>query len=562
MSRNVSSFFSSAPATVDVGRSKFIRNQSIKTSFNCGDLIPFYVDEVLPGDSMSIDTSKVVRMSTPITPIMDNIWLDTYYFFVPNRLVWEHWKNFMGENTDSAWIPQVSYSVPQIEAPVGGWQCGTIADYMGIPTLVDGISVNAMPFRAYALICNEWFRDENLTDPLYFSVGDATITGSNGSAYRNDVAKGGKPFKAAKFHDLFTSCLPAPQKGADVGIPLTGSAKVITTGNYVDDPHAFPLMWKKVTSQGLFANKNYTLTATGSFEGSAPYNQLATVGKNDSSTNTYNVGDQIYPVNLIADLNQSSGVYGSINALRQAFQIQKMYEKDARGGTRYTEILRSHFGVVSPDSRLQRPEYLGGSRIPININQVVQQSETTTNSPLGDTGAYSLTIDSHSEFTKSFTEHGFILGLCCVRYDHTYQQGIEKMWSRTLREHYYFPVFANLGEQAIKNKEIYANGEDTDEEVFGYQEAWSEYRFKPNRVSGMMRSNYTNGSLDIWHLADDYQTLPSLSDGWIREDPNNVDRVLAVTSAVAHQFIADIFVRNKSVRAMPLYSIPGLIDHH
>ena len=251
----------------------------------------------------------------------------------------------------------------------------------------------------------------------------------------------------------------------------------------------------------------------------------------------------------------------SINQLRQAFQVQKLYEKDARGGTRYTEILRSHFGVVSPDSRLQRPEYLGGSRIPININQVLQQSESSTNSPLGDTGAYSLTIDSHSDFTKSFTEHGFLIGLACVRYDHTYQQGIERMWSRTLREHYYFPVFANLGEQAVKNKEIYAQGSAVDDQVFGYQEAWAEYRYKPNRVSGMMRSTYAQ-SLDIWHLADEYSTLPSLSDAWIREDPSNIDRVLAVTSAVSHQFIADIYVSNKTVRAMPLYSIPGLIDHH
>ena len=554
MSRNVNSFFSETPATVDIGRSKFIRNQSIKTSYNCGDLVPFYIDEVLPGDSMSIDTSKVVRLSTPLTPIMDNIWQDTYFFFVPNRLVWKHWKEFMGENTQSAWIPQVSYSVPQLTAPSGGWDAGTIADYFGIPTKVAGLSVNAIPFRAYALICNEWFRDENLTDPLYFSDDDATVAGSNGGNYRSDVAKGGKPFKVAKFHDFYTSCLPSPQKGPDVPLPIGNVAPVFpfTEEGNVRATHG------ELTSPRWRLRENYNIIPEG-------YHSLnAGASTTGSWTNLGNgTGTQetqaVYPSNLWADLTLATGT--SINQLRQAFQVQKLYEKDARGGSRYTEILRSHFGVVSPDSRLQRPEYLGGSRIPINIHQVLQQSASTQQSPLGDTGAYSLTIDSHSEFTKSFTEHGFVIGLTCVRYDHTYQQGIERMWSRTLREHYYFPVFANLGEQAVKNREIYAQGTAVDDEVFGYQEAWAEYRYKPNRVSGMMRSNYAQ-SLDIWHLADEYSKLPSLSDEWIREDPANIDRVLAVTSTDAHQFIADIYVSNKTVRAMPLYSIPGLIDHH
>lgn len=555
MSRNVNSFFSEVPASLDIGRSKFIRNQSIKTSFNVGDLIPFYVDEVLPGDTYSVDTSKVVRLSTPITPIMDNIWLDTYYFFVPNRLVWEHWKEFMGENTQSAWIPQVQYSVPQMTSPAStGWNVGTIADYMGIPTGIAGLSVNALPLRMYALICNEWFRDENLTDPIYVPVGDATVAGSNGTQYNSDCAKGGAPFKVAKYHDFYSSCLPAPQKGVDVPLPLGASAPVYASGTLNPTPYNKTSIFFATADGTAIGSGNHNIAI---YSGNTTNTfGRTTTGANSITGDTYK---DVYPANLYTDLTLATGT--SINQLRQAFQVQKLYEKDARGGTRYTEILKSHFGVTSPDSRLQRPEYLGGSRIPININQVLQQSETTSSSPLGDTGAYSLTIDSHSDFTKSFTEHGFVIGVCCARYDHTYQQGLEKMWSRTLREHYYFPVFANLGEQAVKNREIYAQGTSVDDQVFGYQECWAEYRYKPNRVSGMMRSSYSQ-SLDIWHLADDYSSLPSLSDSWIREDKSNVDRVLAVSSSVSHQLIADIYVSNKSVRPMPLYSVPGLIDHH
>lgn len=547
MSRNVNSFFSENPASLDISRSKFLRNQNIKTSFNAGELIPFYVDEVLPGDTHSIDTSKVVRMSTLVAPVMDDLYADTYFFFVPDRLVWEHWKEFMGENTASAWIPQTSYSIPQVTAPANtGWSNGTIADYMGIPTDVPGISVSALPFRAYALICNEWFRDENLTDPIYISVGDATTTGSNGNTYRTDVPKGGMPFKVSKYHDYFTSALPAPQKGPDVPLPLGQTAQVYPGTTDITKTGA-ALRWKSATSSPI----------TGQAIG--VYNASGIMATETLTGGSFSHDVPIYPSNLYADLTTATGT--SINQLRQAFQVQRMYEKDARGGTRYTEIIKSHFGVTSPDSRLQRPEYLGGSRIPVNIHQVVQNSATDQTSPQGNTAAYSLTIDSHSDFTKSFTEHGFIIGLLCVRYNHTYQQGIERFWSRTLREDFYFPVFANLGEQAIKNKEIYATGTSTDDQVFGYQEAWAEYRYKPNRVSGELRSNYSS-SLDLWHFGDYYASLPQLSDSWIREDASNVDRALAVTSAVSHQFIADIFVKNSSVRPMPLYSIPGLIDHH
>lgn len=555
MGRNVNSFFSENPASVDVSRSRFQRNQNIKTSFNAGDLIPFYLDEVLPGDTVSIDTSKVVRMSTLIAPIMDNIYLDTYFFFVPNRLVWDHWKQFMGENTESAWIPETSYTVPQVTAPQDGWNVGTIADYMGIPTGVGGLSVDAMPFRAYALICNEWFRDENLTDPIYIDTGDSTLAGSNGSSFRTDVPKGGAPFKAAKYHDYFTSALPAPQKGPDVPLPLGQQAIV-----YASDTDSSSLsnhaIWYKTVDGSVFPQGLHDMALRGASGGSSIGTQSVDLATRSAS---FTSEKGIFPINLIADLTTATGT--SINQLRQAFQVQKLYEKDARGGTRYTEILKSHFGVTSPDSRLQRPEYLGGSRVPINVHQVIQNSATDSVSPQGNTAAYSLTIDSHSDFTKSFTEHGWIMGLCVARYDHTYQQGLERMWSRKVREDYYFPVFANLGEQAIKNKEIYAQGTSADDEVFGYSEAWAEYRFKPSRISGELRSQYS-ASLDLWHLGDDYASLPQLSDAWIREDKSNIDRTLAVTSAVSHQFIADIFVKNSEVRIMPLYSIPGLIDHH
>lgn len=554
MGRNVNSFFSEAPASVDISRSRFQRNQNIKTSFNAGDLIPFYLDEVLPGDTVSIDTAKVVRMSTLVAPIMDNIYLDTYFFFVPNRLCWDHWKQFMGENTESAWIPETQYTIPQVTSPDGGWNVGTIADYMGIPTGVSNLSVDAMPFRAYALICNEWFRDENLTDPIYIDTGDATVNGVNTGNYRTDVPKGGLPFKAAKYHDYFTSALPAPQKGPDVPLPLGQMAPVyaasgIDTSSYSSAPMT-------LTNPAGLGVGYHNLLVFNNGSGNTG-NRIVIDGNtyNGTGNNTLSVA----PSNLMADLTLATGT--SINQLRQAFQVQKLYEKDARGGTRYTEILKSHFGVTSPDSRLQRPEYLGGSRVPINVHQVVQTSSTNNESPQGNTSAYSLTIDSHSDFTKSFTEHGWILGICVARYDHTYQQGLERMWSRKVREDYYFPVFANLGEQAIKNKEIFAQGTSADDEVFGYQEAWAEYRYKPSRVSGEMRSQYAQ-SLDLWHLGDDYEVLPMLSDEWIREDASIIDRTLAVTSAISHQFIADIFVKNSEVRVMPLYSIPGLIDHH
>lgn len=541
--------------SVDIQRSKFERNSDVKFSFNVGDLVPFYVDEVLPGDTFSIDTSKVVRMQPLVAPIMDNMYLDTYWFFVPNRLVWEHWKNFCGENTANAWTPSVEYNVPKVQGCVSSnasssgerWLPGDIADYMGIPVNSSAVStsdeylfVNALPFRGYALIWNEFFRDQNLQDPIPIPLGEAEDTVDNTDVLANRITKGSGILKACKYHDYFTSCLPAPQKGPDVNIPLSGLAKVVT-GNSVSPDNLIPLSFSRTPDK---AN-------VGFLNG----NNQSSLGLNVSNTAPGN----LIPNNLYASLGSAS--LGTINELRLAFQMQRIYEKDARGGTRYTEILKNHFGVTSPDSRLQRPEYLGGSRIPININQVVQTS-SSSNTPQGNTAAFSVTADVHSDFTKSFVEHGFIFGLCVARYDHTYQQGLERFWSRTDRFDYYWPSLAYIGEQPVKRKEIYCTGlADNDERVFGYQEAWADYRYKPSRVAGEMRSRVPN-TLDVWHLADNYEGAPFLSDDWIQEDSSNLNRALAVSDKVSNQLWADIFIKNTSVRPMPIYSIPGLIDHY
>lgn len=556
MNRNSESMFSVNPTNIDVQRSVFDRDCSVKTTFNVGEIVPFYCDEVLPGDTFSIDRSIVARLQTLITPPMDNLYLDTYFFYVPNRLVWEHWKQFCGENTESPWIPQTEYSVPQLSAPEGGWTIGTLADYFGIPTGVSNISVNAMPFRAYSLIINDWFRDENLCDPLDIPLSDATVVGVNTASFVTDCAKGGKPYIAAKYHDYFTSCLPSPQKGPDVTIPVAAAANlpVVPLSDHVDYSLANTALQWMYRSNGTsnFGNDSYGYALKTNQSGSA-------TGMQGGSNASF--GADVIPANLYA---VQSGVASSatINQLRLAFQIQKFYEKQARGGSRYIEVIKSFFGVTSPDARLQRPEYLGGNRVPIHIQQVVQNSGTQdSGTPQGTPTGLSVTSDTHSDFTKSFVEHGFVIGLMVARYDHTYQQGIERFWSRKTKFDYYWPVFANIGEQAVKNKEIYAQGTAADDEVFGYQEAWADYRYKPSRVSGEMRST-ASAPLDMWHFADKYTQLPVLSDQWIREDKSNVDRALAVTSAVSNQIFCDIFIKNRSTRAMPLYSVPGLIDHH
>lgn len=553
MSRNLQSRFALNPTNLDMSRSKFPRHSSVKFSFNVGDVVPFYVDEVLPGDTFNVKTSKVVRMQSLLTPIMDNIYLDYYFFFVPNRIVWDHWRELNGENRESAWAQTTEYEVPQVTAPAGGWNVGTIADYMGIPTGVTNISVNAMPFRAYAMICDEWFRDENLVDPLYISKGDAVTVGVNTRTNPGDYAAGGQPFIAAKFHDYFTSALPAPQKGPDVGLGLTGDLQVYGDGN--------PLHFFNGSKAPAAGDYIFHFNSQGAAAGGT-----VTADQNERANSAgYVLTKEMVDLNptftsgLTATLSSATSV--TINALRMAFQLQKLYEKDARGGTRYIEILKSHFGVTSPDSRMQRPEYLGGSRVPININQVVQTSETGTGTPQGNTAAYSVTTDSHKDFTKSFVEHGFVIGVCVARYTHSYQQGIERFWSRKSRFDYYWPVFANIGEQAVLNKEIYAQGTAKDDEVFGYQEAWADYRYKPSRVAGEMRSAAAQ-SLDVWHLADEYTALPSLSAGWIQENKTTVDRVLAVSEQNANQLFCDIYIENYTTRPMPVYSIPGLVDHH
>lgn len=567
MNRNVESHFALNPTNIDIRRSTFDRSHSLKTSFNVGDIVPFFLDEVLPGDTFNVDTSKVVRLQTLLTPVMDNIYLDTYFFFVPNRLTWAHWKQFNGENTESAWIPQTEYEIPQITAPAdGGWSIGTIADYFGVPTGIPNLSVSALPFRAYALVMNEWFRDENLSDPLVVPVDDATVAGVNTGTFVTDVCKGGLPYKAAKYHDYFTSCLPSPQKGPDVLIPVAEAANYPVVA--LSDPVPASVYPQAKAHWGRPDNGEYYTSANsfGSITGNASNGSLS-FSSPDFGVSASN--GPLNPLNLWA-VSSGNAAAATINQLRMAFQIQKLYEKDARGGSRYIEILKSHFGVTSPDARLQRPEYLGGNRVPININQVVQQSATASGETAqGTVTGMSVTTDTHSDFTKSFTEHGFVIGVMVARYDHTYQQGLERFWSRKDRFDYYWPVFANIGEQAVKNKEIFAQGPSVkdsagaviDDQVFGYQEAWADYRYKPSRVTGEMRSQYAQ-SLDVWHLADDYSALPMLSDSWIREDKTNVDRVLAVTSSVSNQLFADIYIKNRTTRPMPMYSIPGLIDHH
>lgn len=566
MNRNTESHFSLLPR-VDISRSRFDRSASVKTTFNTGDIVPFFLEEVLPGDTFNVKTSKVVRMQTLLTPLMDNLYLDTYYFFVPNRLVWQHWKEFCGENTESAWIPETEYAMPQITSPAStGWEVGTIADYFGIPTGVANLSVSALPFRAYALIMNEWFRDENLQDPLVVPVDDATVVGVNSATFVTDVAKGGKPYKAAKYHDYFTSALPAPQKGPDVTIPVSqggtypvygdGNALMITAGGSTRawTSKVGGAFNDNITCSGTSGNKKPGAFGEDNLQAfSNDYVGVGTKGQLGRGTSS----------GLIA-VDDGGVSMATINQLRLAFQIQKFYERQARGGSRYTEVIRSFFGVTSPDARLQRPEYLGGNRVPININQVIQQSGTgseSSSTPQGTVVGMSQTTDTNSDFTKSFTEHGLIIGVMVARYDHTYQQGLDRLWSRKDKFDFYWPVFANIGEQAIKNKEIYAQGNAEDDEVFGYQEAWAEYRYKPSRVTGEMRSSYAK-SLDVWHLADDYSKLPSLSAEWIQEDSSTVNRVLAVSNNLSAQFFADVYVRNLCTRPMPMYSIPGLIDHH
>ena len=562
MNRNTEMHFSQTPS-VKIQRSIFDRSTQNKLSFNAGLLIPIFVDEYLPGDTFTMDTSMVIRVNSAfIKPVMDNMYADIYYFSIPNRLVWDHWQEFMGENRSGPWTQTTEYTIPQITAPSStGWNNGTIADYMGIPTKVAGITVSAMFFRAYALVWNEYFRDQNLQNPTNVPKTDATTSGVNTGTLETDACLGGLPLPVNKFHDYFTSALPEPQKGPDVNLPLTGNAP-LTTGDYYETGLIKLGPSELIGGQSVNGGINY-ITTTGTqmaAEGGEELGSLNMIVANQGPNGTLaQLKNSIEATNLYANLGNITAT--SINQLRQAFAIQRLYEKDARGGTRYIEIIKSHFNVDSPDARLQRPEYLGGKRIPINTTQVVQNSSTDTTSAQGNITAYSLTNDKDSSFTKSFTEHGMILGLMCVRTEHTYQQGINRMFSRKRRFDFYWPTLANLGEQAILNKEIYAQGNTQDDEGFGYQEAWAEYRYKPSIVCGEMRSN-AETSLDVYHFADDYESRPTLGQEWIMETKSNIDRTLAVPSTTSDQFVADIYFKLRCARPMPTYSIPGLIDHN
>ena len=559
MNRNTESHFSTTP-TVDIPRSKFDRSFTHKTTFNASKLIPFYVDTtIMPGDTVKMNTASVVRMMTPIAPVMDNANLDTYFFFVPYRLIWEHFKAFMGENETAPWKQTHEYEIPQIIAPENGWTKGSLADYFGYPTKIGGYKASALPFRAYALIWNEWFRDQNLKNPCYISQGEADITGidiiDQNYDYVTDTEKGAAPLPVAKYHDYFTSCLPEPQKGPSINIPLGSTAPVV----YGE-------------STATIASSTPGTANLGAQAGVAGYvNSGVILTRNFNEDTGLMIDEHTY--SLETDLSNAVGA--TVNQLRQAFAIQRFYEKQALYGTRYIEMIKGHFHVTNPDFRMQRPEYLGGFQTPINMNQVVQTDatkpysvynaddkewETLDGTPQGNTAAYSLTSGRNKDlFTHSFTEHGILMGLCCVRTVHTYQQGINAQYLKKKFTDFYFPEFANLGNTAVYNKEIYLDGTDKDEEVFGYQEAWASERYFPDIVTGEMRSNY-NQSLDVWHWADYYENRPTLSSEWIDETKENIQRTIAIQEH--DQFFGDFYFQAIYTRPMPMFSVPGLIDHH
>lgn len=539
--------FSQIPKA-QISRSVFDRSHGWKSTFDSGYLVPFLVDEVLPGDSYKVKFNFLARLSTPIVPTMDNLFLDTFYFFVPYRLLWKHWEQFNGQQDYPG--ASTDYLVPQTTAPANtGFPVGSLEDYMGLPTGVKGIKANELAARAYALIWNEWFRDENLQNPINLStyaeistasglddvgLGDAGFTGSH------------KLLRRGKRHDYFTSALPWPQKGPGVEIGLAGTAPISGSAR------------AGIYSLGAHTSESeYPL-----YGGILGFNASALSGSfiNHASPRVSQTGTANLPITGTVDLSTTTAA--TINSLRQAFQIQKLYERDARGGTRYTEILRSHFGVVSPDSRLQRPEYLGGSESPVIINPVVQNSATGSagaETPQGNLAAYGLVSSTSAKhgFTKSFVEHGIIIGLLNVRADLTYQQGIPRMFSRRTRFDFYWPVLAHLGEQAILNKEIYAQGNSKDDEVFGYQERYAEYRYFPSMITGKLRSTDPQ-SLDVWHLSQKFDNLPTLSAQFIQDNPP-VNRILAVQNEP--QFIIDSYIQMKCARPMPVYGVPGLVDH-
>ena len=526
--------FSEVPRA-EIQRSRFDRSHGYKTTFDSGYLVPVYVDEMVPGDSFRLNMSFLSRLATPIVPIMDNIYLTSFFFFVPNRLLWKNWERFMGDQPYPG--ASTDFLVPQQTAPTeGGWPVGSFEDYVGLPTGIKSVKADELVTRAYALIWNEWFRDENLQNPINLSTWqeisapadlDDVGVGDSGSNVAHTLLKRGKR------HDYFTSALPWAQKGPGVELPLAGNAPVI--GN---DPEN-PKYWLADAEGG---------TAT------RPVNYGFVGGTGNYLYSSGAANTPAYPA-LVADLSDVTAA--TINSLREAFQLQKLYERDARGGTRYTEIIRSHFGVVSPDSRLQRPEYLGGRTTRVVIRPVEQQSSTNDTTPQGNLAAYGVVAGQNHGFTYSAVEHGIVIGLVCAWCDLTYQQGLPRMFSRQTRFDYYWPVLAHLGEQTILNKEIYTQGTDEDDDVFGYQERYAEYRYFPSQITGKFRSTYSE-PLDYWHLSQKFDSLPKLNAEFIQENPP-IDRVIAVQSEP--QFIFDAYFDLKCARPMPVYSVPGLVDH-
>ena len=543
----------------DIPRSSFRMQHQHKTTFNAARLYPVYVQEVLPGDMFNVKMSAFVRMATPLFPLMDNLSLESFFFFVPNRLVWINWYKFMGEQENPA--DSISFSIPQVVSPAGGFAQFSIFDYMGLPTSGqtaggNTISVSALPFRAYNIIYNQWFRDENLQNATTY--GSTSGTGIAAMDNGPDPIANYGIFAINKRHDYFTSCLPWTQKGGTpISIPLTGSAVVKTSTNA-----------SLFTGTNLPTLKMYD-AVTGANAGLS--NTLIGFNNNGGTTGEIGVGTNalssptaygLYPSNLYADLTTATAT--TINALRLSFQTQKLLERDARGGTRYTEIIRSHFGVTSPDMRLQRPEYLGGGKSPVNITPVPQTTATGLtggSSPMGTLAAVGLGTAQHA-FRYSATEHGHIIGLVAVRADQIYQQGIRRFWSRKTRYDFYFPAFAMLGEQGVLNQEIYSDGSANDALVFGYQERWAEYRYHPSYTSAYFRSTTTT-PLDSWHCAQKYTALPVLNATFVNEQLDTIlQRNLAAGAAAANQeFLADFYFDERVARPMPMYSVPGLIDH-
>lgn len=556
MNRNNERHFNQVPE-MKASRTRFNRDQTILTTFDSGKLIPFYVDEVLPGDTFNVNTSAIVRMTTPKYPVMDDAYIDFYYFYCPNRILWDDFKQFMGEVEETPWMPAKNYQIPQIrlngtpEKPQPEEK--TILDYMGVPTKVTAhVRINSLPIRAYVKIWNEFFRDENVDNAATIKTDSQYVDYATGGSdtMENELAnayKGGFCLPVNKFHDYFTSCLPYPQRGPEVTVPLTGNAPIRLgdhDGNYLNTNEGIEMVVaaKGENSPGMLAYADFI---------AAPGNKksMSFSGKG-LHTGELGAGGWMY-----ADLEAVTAT--TINDLRKAIAVQQYYEALARGGSRYREQVQALWDVEISDKTVQIPEYLGGGRYHVNMNQIVQTSgqQTNTDTPIGETGAMSVTPINESSFTKSFEEHGFIIGVCCVRHNHSYQQGLERFWSRLDRLDYYVPQFANLGEQPVKKKEIMLTGTESDEETFGYQEAWADYRMKPNRVSGLMRSN-AEKPLDFWHYADHYSTVPTLSQEWMAEGKEEIARTLIVQDEP--QFFGAIRVANKTTRRMPLYSVPGL----